>query len=212
MNNRKSAVDLFDSLAQVYADKFMDMDLYDKALNVFCKTVEKKNPEILELACGPGNITRYIQNKRPDFNILATDLAPNMLEIAKKNVPTAQFLLLDSRKLNTLHKKFDAIVCGFVLPYLPKEEALTLLDEACAMLCSGGVIYISTMEDDYEKSDWVTSSSGKGPATFTWYHEGEYLVNVLTKNGLTIEYLNRQTFPGDEESTKRDLIIIARKK
>jgi len=40
--------------------------------------------KVLELACGPGNITKCLLSKRPDLEILATDIAPNILELAKK--------------------------------------------------------------------------------------------------------------------------------
>jgi trans-aconitate methyltransferase len=65
-------------------------------------TITKQDADILELACGPGNITQYIISKRSDFKILGTDLAPNMIELAKINNPSAQFQLLDSRDIRTI--------------------------------------------------------------------------------------------------------------
>ena len=41
--------------------------------------------QVLEIACGPGNITKYISRLRPDFQITAIDLSPNMIELAKAN-------------------------------------------------------------------------------------------------------------------------------
>jgi len=75
-----------------------------------------------------------------------------MLALAKKNNPTAEFQLLDSREILKLNKTYDAIMCGFCLPYLTKEEAIQLMEDAAKILNANGVIYISTMEDDYSKS------------------------------------------------------------
>ncbi len=72
--------------------------------------------------------------KRPDFNILGTDLAPNMIELAKINNPQASFQLLDSRAITSLNKTYGAIMCGFYLPYLSKEEAIQLIADAAKIL------------------------------------------------------------------------------
>ena len=98
----KIAVAVFDKLANLYQEKYMDVSAYHKSFDFFCDAVQKENPEILELACGPGNITKYILQKRPDFNVLGTDLAPNMLALAKKNNPSVNFQILDSRNIKQL--------------------------------------------------------------------------------------------------------------
>src|SRR6476660_8726042 len=59
--NEKSAaaVSLFNKLAKQYQDKYMDVSLYHHSFDIFCRHISKPNAEILELACGPGNITKY---------------------------------------------------------------------------------------------------------------------------------------------------------
>lgn len=188
----------------------MDVSLYHDSFDLFLSHIPKQNAEILELACGPGNITKYLLNKRPDLKILGTDLAPNMLELAKKNNPQAEFQLLDCREILSLEKKFDAILCGFALPYLSKEEAMKLIDDAAKILNAGGVIYISTMEDDYSKSGIKKGS--QGDEIFMHYHEAAYLQKTLEENGFEILDLRRQDFhPENEEMKAVDLIILAKK-
>ena len=204
MDKTKIAVGLFNKLATEYQNKFMNVDLYGDSLNIFCNNIPKQNAEILELACGPGNITKYLLTKRPDFKILGTDLAPNMIELAKINNPTAEFQLLDCREISSRNKKYDAIMCGFALPYLSKEEAVKLIGDASQVLNPDGVIYISTMEDDYNKSGFKKGSTGE--EMFMHYHEAEYLVAALGKNGFKV--LDLQRLKQDEVV---DLVIIARK-
>ena len=102
IDNTKIAIDVFNKLAKAYQDKFMDVSMYHNSLDVFCSFIKTENAEVLELACGPGNITKYLLEKRNDFKLLGTDLAPNMIELAKINNPTAKFELMDCRALNSI--------------------------------------------------------------------------------------------------------------
>jgi hypothetical protein len=52
MDKNKIAVALFDKLAQVYQEKYMDVALY-RTLDWFCENLQTPNARILELACGP---------------------------------------------------------------------------------------------------------------------------------------------------------------
>ena len=207
MDKTKMAVAVFDQNASAYQDKFMDVHQYKVSLDIFCRIVEKKNAGVLELACGPGNITRYLLEQRPDFKILGTDLSPNMLELARQQNPGSIFQLMDCRDIDTLNATFDAIMCSFALPYLSKEEAIKLIADAAMLLTEKGALYLSTMEDDYSKSGLETSSSGN--QLYMHYHEAGYLVDALEKNGFRVIDLKRQHFISGEVKMT-DLIIVAR--
>ena len=208
MDQTKIAVGIFDKLATVYQEKFMDVSLYHDSLDIFCDNIKKENATVLELACGPGNITKYLLEKRPDLEILGTDLAPNMIELAKINNTTAEFQLLDFRDIESLNKKFDAIMCGFGLPYLSKEEAIQFIKDSNQQLNDNGVLYISTMEDDNTKSGFKTGSTGD--TIYQNFHQADYLSATLEENGFNIIHLDRMEYIHNEEKTT-DLIIIATK-
>lgn len=211
MDKNKLAIALFDKHAKSYQDKYMNVDLYRDSLDLFCETTAIEGASILELACGPGNVTRYLLNKRPDFKILGTDLAPNMLELARKNNPEAEFLLMDCRDIARIEKQYDGIMCGFCLPYLSKDEATALIAAASVLLKNKGVFYISTMEDDYEKSGWQGPSSGGPDQLFLYYHQADYLSEALLDNGFSILDEQRITYPGTGDAITTDLILLAQK-
>lgn len=188
----------------------MNVDLYGETLDAFCEAIKKDNPEILEVACGPGNITKYLLNKRPDFKLLGTDLAPNMLEIAKSNNPTVEFQLMDARDITKLEKKFDAIMCGFCFPYFTKEETLKFIADASAILKTRGVFYISTMEDDYSKSGIRKSS--QGDEIFMNFHQADYLTDALLQNNFTVLKTERIASVMTDNTKVIDLVLIAEKK
>jgi len=204
MDKSQQAVEVFNRRASDYAQRYMDVTLYADTLDIFCDSLKPK-ARLLELACGPGNITRYLLDKRPDLDISATDLAPNMIAIASKNNPKAKFSLGDMRNLNSEFGSFDAILCGFGLPYLTKDEAITLIIDLPKMLNPGGIIYLSTMEGSYEASAIQQSSDGKDQM-FIHFHEAGYLTDALQKAGFQIIAEKRQDFPAHNNI---DLILIA---
>lgn len=208
MDKSQSAVNIFNKYAKEYADKFMDVNLYANTFDFFCDTVQNQNAEVLELACGPGNITKYILNKRPDFKILGLDLAPNMVELAKVNNPSAEFKIMDCRDILKLKKMFDALMCGFCLPYLSKEETVQLIKDASTLLKSEGIFYISTMEDDYSKSGFKKGS--KGDEIYMHYYQGDFLTDTLIENGFTVLKTER-IYSQMLEEPVTDLVLIAKK-
>lgn len=205
----KRAVELFNKYAKEYEGKFMNVDRYGDTFDVFCKRIKKENARVLELACGPGNITRYLLSKRPDFKIKGTDLADNMIELTKINNPSAKFEKMDCRDTGKLEEKYDGIMCGFCLPYLCKEETEQLISDAYARLNDEGVIYISTMEDDYGKSGLEKGS--QGDEIFMHYYEGDYLKEVLEGVGFRDIALERKEYMAGNEKWTKDIVIIATK-
>lgn len=211
MDKNKLAIVLFDKHAKTYQDKYMNVDLYRDSFNRFCEAITPEGANILELACGPGNVTRFLLDKRPDFKILGTDLAPNMLNLARQNNPEAEFQLMDCRDIARIETRYDGIMCGFCLPYLSKSESIALIADASILLKKKGVFYISTMEDDYEKSGWQGPSSGGPDKLFLYYHQADYLSKALLENGFLILDLQRVTYPGTDDSIITDLILLAQK-
>ncbi|PSK91131.1 class I SAM-dependent methyltransferase [Taibaiella chishuiensis] len=205
MDHTVNTVAIFDKLARVYQDKYMDTSLYHASFDQFCAYIPEPEARVLELACGPGNITRYLLNKRPDLKILSTDLAPQMLELARTNNPEATFRLMDCRDIGKLSEQYDALMCGFALPYLSREEVLSLIADASRILEPGGVLYLSTMEDDYSKSGMRSGSTGD--SLFVYFHEAAFLAKALGDHGFQVLHMHHQPFPGGDNIT--DLIIIA---
>ncbi len=208
-DNTQNVISLFDKHAQGYQDKYMNVDLYGDTFDFFCNKLEKTQAEILELACGPGNITRYLLNKRPDLKILATDLSPKMLELAQANNPEASVALLDSRDLLKLGKTWDAIMVGFCLPYLSKEDANQLIQDEAKVLNDGGLLYLSTMEDDYSKSGIQYSSTGD--QLYMYFHQADYLSEALESSGLNCLSIERKVYSMKADELTTDLVLIAQK-
>lgn len=198
---------IFDKRAVDYQNKFMDVSLYHDGLDIFCNSIKKQKAEILELACGPGNITKYLLQKRPDFSILATDLSPNMIALGKINNPKAVFQLMDCRDLQQLNKKYDGIMCGFALPYLSKEAVKSIVFNAITVLKPNGLLYLSTMEGDYNQSGFRKSSDGK-EEIYQYFYSADFLKKLLEANGLQTIYFQRMEYDAADGSKISDIILI----
>jgi trans-aconitate methyltransferase len=197
----------WNAVAQAYQDKFMDLDLYNDSYDLFCQLVTKKEAAILEIGCGPGNITRYLLRQRPDFDITGIDVAPNMVALAQANNPTARFAVIDVRQLDSLGGKFDGIVCRFCVPYLSKIDCAKLIQDVAQLLHPSGIFYCSAMEGDYEKSGYETSSTGH--QAYVYYHQSDFLMEQLQAHGFGSIQLFRQAHPG---RAAMEMIFIAEKK
>lgn len=205
----KTAVEMFDQMAPLYAAKYMNVDSYSESLNLFGEQLIRTDACILELACGPGNLTKYLLDHHPKLKILATDLAPSMIELAKINCPAATFQIVDCRRLPEFRKNFDGIIVGFCLPYLSRDEVLSLISAANNLLHPGGVFYLSTMEGDYNNSRIQKSSSGDD--VFVYYYDLQFLEKTLRAQNFEIVKVWSQPDLTQKEKTT-DLIILAKKK
>lgn len=187
----------------------MDVSLYYKTFDSFLQRLLIKEAQILEVACGPGNITNYILSQHPHLQITGTDLAPQMLEIARQINPNAEFNLMDARDIDKLNKKYHALISGFCFPYLSKEEVLKFIDDSTKILLPNGVLYISTMEDDYSKSGLRKGS--QGDEIYMHFHEASYLTEALLKNGFSNVETHRIMSTGTDGLPYTDLVLIATK-
>ena len=100
-------------------------------------------------------------------------------------------------------------MCGFCLPYLSREEAVQWIADAARALHPGGVLYISTMEDDYSRSGPQTGSTGD--QLYMYYHQADYMTEALHASGFSRIELQRQEFPRQDAPPDMDLILMAEK-
>lgn len=209
MDRYKETIDTWNKIAQLYQDRFMDLDLYDETYTIICQTVSKHKANILEIGCGPGNITKYLLSKRPDLNCFGIDMAPNMIELAKANNPTANFALMDCRDISQLNSTYDAIVCGFCLPYISVSDSEKLLADCYQLLNNKGLLYISFVEGDPNMSGFKTGSSGD--RIYFYFHELNALQQQLTQNNFSEQTIYKVAYKRSESETEVHTIIMARK-
>lgn len=209
MNPNDNSVKIWNKIAQLYQEKFMNLSIYNQTYDAFCDAIRKSNAAILEIGCGPGNITRYLLAQRPDFQITGIDSSESMIQLAQTNNPDAHFLVLDALEINTLNKQYDAIICGFCLPYITPALCDDFIAKIHSLLPSEGVLYLSFVDDDESKSGFQNNS--QGDKLFFNYHTSSNIETRLLKNGFEeptvflIEYLK------SDQSKEIHTVMLTRK-
>ncbi|WP_029273658.1 class I SAM-dependent methyltransferase [Flavobacterium sp. KJJ] len=208
MDPYKETFETWNKIASLYEDKFMTLSLYNETYDFFLETLKQNQLNIFEIGCGPGNITKYLLSKNPDLKIKGIDIAPKMVELAKINNPSASFEIMDTRKLDEVNEKFDAVMCGFCLPYLSEEDASKLIYDANTLLTTKGILYISFIEGKPSQSGFISGSTGD--RTYFYYHTLEYIKNQLFKNHFEIVKSFEVQYPKADD-VEIHTIIMAKK-
>ncbi len=210
MDRYKETFETWNKVASLYQDKFMDLDLYNDTYDFISNSITKDNAKIFEIGCGPGNITKYLLSKRPDFDIYGIDIAPNMIELAKKNNPSANFAIMDSRQIDGIKTKYDGIVCGFCLPYMSQTDSQKLISDCYNLLNENGLIYISFVEGDPIKSDFQVGSSGD--RTYFYFYNLDELTEQLKKNNFEQINVFKVNYKKAENKMDIHTILTAKRK
>lgn len=209
MERNQETLETWSKLAETYQKKFMHLSMYDESYDTFLKFLAPEQTRILDIGCGPGNISNYLLRKRPELSVFGIDTAPDMVKLAKKNNPAATFEVLDARDIHTLKTKFDAIVAGFCLPYLSEQEVETLIKDGAHLLTDEGLLYLSFVEGPAESSGFQTGSSGN--RVYFNYHDLKKIKQELTASHFQEPTLLRVDFPLPNNQTQIHTILITRK-
>lgn len=209
MDKYQETFDTWNKIARIYEDKFMDLDLYNDSYDVFLDMIPKTNSSVLEIGCGPGNITKYLLTKNPDLKIKGIDISENMVEIAKRNNPLAEFEVMDVRRLDSLNVKFDAIVCGFCIPYLSQSDCSKLIDDCRILINDSGVLYLSFADGDYKNSGFISGSSGD--RTYFYCHNLDYLKKELKAESFETKELFFENYKQTDGKEENHTVLILKK-
>jgi 2-polyprenyl-3-methyl-5-hydroxy-6-metoxy-1,4-benzoquinol methylase len=209
MDRTQITTDLFHRFADSYRAKYADLALYNDSYREFCELLPRGSARVLDAACGPGNVSRYLASQRPDLDLLGIDLAPRMVELARESVPSARFLVHDCVRLAELTQRFDGIICAFGLPYLSQTEAGVFVNAAFDALEPGGVLYLSTMLGNNEESGFQTCSTGD--QIYITYYSEDQVTRLLQRCGFAVDKQIQMPSPSSASKATTDLIVIARK-
>jgi malonyl-CoA O-methyltransferase len=107
-------------------------------------------PNVLELGCGTGLLSRHLVARYPTGNIVLTDAAPGMIAECRRNLahvrgPRIRYEVMDAGEVNG-RGELDLIVSSMALHWLPDPAAT--LARLRALLAPGGVLLYATLGPD----------------------------------------------------------------
>lgn len=207
MDPVEETINTFEKYADEYQQKYMNYVPYVDTYKPLSKLLGA-DAVVLDAACGPGNIAKFLLDESPDRQIHGIDLSEKMLALARLSNPKATFEVKDCREIPSLTGRYDGVVAGFCFPYLSREEVEKFIGDAREKLRTNGILYVSFMEGDYAASglqtrngiDWVC----------TYYHSAQSLADTIESAGFEVIDVVRKAFEREGEPTAVDVFIYAR--
>ena len=199
---------LYSTLATVYHEMYQHIFDYDAEFN-FYDTILSVNHchTILEIGCGTGMLARRFINHGYDY--LGLDLYDEMLEIARTEVTSGNFIQGDMRSLS-FHQQFDSVlITGRSISYVTENQGiLDTLTGAYNALKENGLLIFGVFEangifnnfDDFEQ---------------TILHENKKIIRTSTlkknlKTGWTYDWYAKYTIEQDGKVSVYDDLTTLR--
>ncbi|HEY4460168.1 MAG TPA: methyltransferase domain-containing protein [Pseudonocardiaceae bacterium] len=165
--------------------------------------LDQREPgEALDAACGTGRHTRRLVEL--GHRVTGVDLTPEMLAIAEKSVPQADFRVADLLDLPFADESFDLVVCGLALAHLPDLGAG--IAELGRVLRPGGRLITSQVHPFQAHLDWnAPFKDADGNRGFIREHRHGHAdyVSAFTAAGLTVRACVEPTIGMAEIGAKR---------
>lgn len=127
-------------------------------LNELKKLGLNSTSAVLEIGCGVGTLTKLVSKIASKGSIVATDISPESIAIAKKdNNPYGNIEYVVSDMTNFSHAlKFDFVILADVLEHIPVEQHPNLFKEISNQVHERSLIAINIPHPD--SLDWVRSN------------------------------------------------------
>ena len=206
-SNQKNTINSYNNSANDFVKKIGSLSNYNSTYD-FLVDLTKENDNILDLACGPAQISSYILNKI-NVNITGVDLSNEMLKIARKNIPNGIFIENSIITFNN-DLKYELIIIGFGIPYLNIEQIKECIKNSISMLKINERIYISFM--DGNKQGFEETSFGGNNKFYIYYHQKDKIINILENNGIKIIKIFELNYKEMDGRITKDIILIGEKK
>jgi ubiquinone/menaquinone biosynthesis C-methylase UbiE len=128
--------------------------------------------------------------------VTGVDFSQKNINLARKNVPEAEFIKGDFSMIDFKKESFDAIVSFYAIFHIPREEHRDLFAKMNYLLKKKGIIIVTlgTSGSEYgEEDDWCG-------APMAWSsHEPDMAKAIISEAGFTILETFFEGKPGDDE-------------
>lgn len=137
--------------------------------------------KVLDAGCGAGiPIAKTLAGQ---FDVIGVDFSEAQIELAKMNVPNANFTCADMTQLDFPDDSFDGICSYYAIIHIPREEHEGLFASFYNMLKTGGIALLclgaQNLVDDIDE-DYLG-------ARMYWSHfDADTYIKMLKQAGFTI--------------------------
>lgn len=179
-SRRQAQAAVFDGIGEKYDEAFPHKDGQLTAGEWLINALPP-GARVLDAGCGTG-LPTAAQLDGAGLRVTGIDISLVMLELARSNVPGADFRELDLAGISIGLGTFDAVAAFFSLLMLPRAEIPGVLARMREVLVPGGLLAVGMVEADL---DDVPIDFLGGPVRVTGYPRDE-LAQVVTSAGFEV--------------------------
>jgi SAM-dependent methyltransferase len=178
----------FDRIGERYDEAFPHKD---GQLAAGRRLLDRLGPgsRILDLGCGTGTPTAR-QLTDAGHTVVGIDISEEMLRLARRDVPTAEFRRLAIEDVDASLGDFTAVVAFFSLLMLPRMEIPPVLKNIHDLLEPGGHLVLGMVEADLDDTPIQFLGS---PVRVSGYMRDE-LVGLVTEAGFEVNELRHVSY------------------
>jgi SAM-dependent methyltransferase len=201
----------YDRLAGAYARHLygeLDHKPADRALlDAYASDLRGAGP-VCEVGCGPGHVARYLHDRGVDAGGL--DLAPGMVEEARRRNPGMTFVEGDLRALPFADAALAGVVAFYSLIHLERGALVPALRELARVLRPGGRLFAAFHVGDEVRR--VEELWGERAALdFVFFGVDEMRAALAAAGFEVTATTERDPYPEVEAQTRRAYIRAARR-
>lgn len=161
------------------------------------------SPRVLDLGCGGGvPVARELVDH--GFSVVGIDGSLRQIALARRNVPSAEFIHADMTAAVLAPRSFDAAAAFYSITHVPREDHASLLERIAAWLKPGGLFIASFGACDC--ADWM--GEWLGTEMFFSHYDSGTNERLVREAGFTIE---RAELVDQDDEHARFLWVVARR-
>lgn len=187
-------IDAYNKIADEYYYR-NSVSIWNKEYEIFFDLLPKGG-NVLEVGCGIGRDAEFLVKK---YDYVGIDASEAMLNIAKKKVPSAKFLLQDFFALDFKDNTFDGFWAAAALLHVPKDEINKSLQEIKSVLKPNAIGFISLKEKRMLDEGIIWQEQLGVERFFAFYTKDEFR-KILEANGFEIVEMTKE-IENDKDKT-----------
>lgn len=157
---------------------------------------------VVDLGCGSGvPITRYFADR--GYKVTGYDISPEMLDIARVEVPKASFEQISIEEIELMPASIDLVLSFFAIIHIDRSYHEALFTNIIEWLRPGGVAFLTLGATDQPES---REANWHGQPMVWSFFDAESNLKLLSDVGFDVVWHEIEEFP-----TEKHLFVIARK-